>query len=85
MATTRTSHRSQVRQAEKIPLFLAFNRSHSRCCEGDQIAAAVKEKKGALDELIRRTPGDHLSFFSSFDCLDQVAAALRRECPGIPI
>jgi DNA excision repair protein ERCC-2 len=32
----------------------------------------------------RRTPGNYLSFFSSFDYLDQVASALRREHPDIP-
>jgi DNA excision repair protein ERCC-2 len=33
----------------------------------------------------RRAPGNYLSFFSSFDYLDQVASALLREHPDIPV
>jgi DNA excision repair protein ERCC-2 len=33
----------------------------------------------------RRTPGNYLSFFSSFDYLDQVASALLREHQDIPV
>ncbi|WP_086380604.1 ATP-dependent DNA helicase [Caballeronia sordidicola] len=33
----------------------------------------------------RRMPGNYLSFFSSFDYLDQVASALRHEYPDIPV
>jgi DNA excision repair protein ERCC-2 len=33
----------------------------------------------------RRMPGNYLSFFSSFDYLDQVAGALLREHPDIPV
>ncbi len=33
----------------------------------------------------RRAPGNYLSFFSSFDYLDQVANALLREHPDIPV
>jgi len=33
----------------------------------------------------RRAPGNYLSFFSSFDYLDQIASALLREHPDIPV
>jgi DNA excision repair protein ERCC-2 len=67
--------------ADQLQVFAVSNVS-TRFHDREQSIPTIVD---LIAKQFHRAPGNYLSFFSSFDYLDQVALALRREYPDIPI
>ena len=51
----------------------------------DDRAASLDALVAVLAQQFQREPGNYLAFFSSFEYLDMALAALRLQCPAIPV